>query len=175
MPQKSPKSVGDTTDPKGTRRPDEPPTRNKKQPLYHPLIIKEHAGGPRLPQDLISGDINALISLFLTPQLLQAISEATNAYAQLGATKQLRSFLPVTAQELRTWLGIHIYMTTTPGVRQQDYWRLDPLRGSVHPLIPPAMSRNRWQAIAGALHLTDPRLQVATVFGYVSAPGVYLA
>ena len=114
MAPKTPKSMGDPTDPQGTQRLNESPASNKEQPPYRPLVIKEHTGGPRLPEDLRPGDMSALIALFLTPQLLQEISEATNAYARLVATKLLKNFPPVTPRELQTWLGVHIYMTLTP-------------------------------------------------------------
>ena len=170
MPPKTPKSVGDPTDPQGTRRPDETPATNAFQPPYTILKIKERDGGPRLPGDLKPGDTDALIGLFLTSGVFEGICKATNAYARRGTTKSLHNWVDIDPRELRTWLGVHIYMTITPGVKQENYWCQDSLKGSLHPLIPLSMGRDRWKAIGEALHVVDPERRTATVFDKVRDP-----
>ena len=164
MAESAPGAIGDPTDPQGTLRPDEPPAQTAPQAVFRPLSIEKRPGGPRLPADLALGDINALIGLFLTSELLEVIAEHTNAYSWGQTSQALQNFALVSPSELQTWLGVHIYMTTAGEARQRDYWRQDLEKGPLYPLIIDAMGRDRWKAIAGALHVTAPGQQTSNVF-----------
>ena len=103
--------------------------------------------------------------LFITPEVLYTISMHTNTYAIYYDSVWSDSWVRLTPCELQTWLSIHIFLTINPEPCQQDYWCSNPLKGPIYPIIINAMSRNRWQAIAGALHISDPALPTATIYG----------
>ena len=140
----TPKSTSDPTDSQGTVHPNESPASNSEQPPDRPLIIRELVGGSRLHEDPKSGDIHALISLFLLIGSLLSPERATDV------------------------VKCPYLYDNTRGVKQVDYWSQDPR-------IHAAMSRNRWKAIGEALHIIDPGLNTATVFGYVGASEAYLS
>ena len=75
-------TIGDSTDPQGTKRPNEDPIIDTVH-IFNPVIIADRPLKPCLPQKISSNDPYAIFSLFFTNKVLQTIAENTNKYADL--------------------------------------------------------------------------------------------
>ena len=73
-------TIGDSTDPKGTKRP------NKDSILvsahtFRPVAIAEHPCKTYLSPNIYPNNIYGIFSLFFTNDVLEAIAKNTNKYA----------------------------------------------------------------------------------------------
>ncbi|CAG8693789.1 7054_t:CDS:1, partial [Cetraspora pellucida] len=79
---------------------------------------------PAFPDNNISP--YGLIRLFFSQIILTTILINTNEYAQFKNAGVIgRSWLPLTLDELKIWLGIVIYMGVIKLPRVTDYWLVD--------------------------------------------------
>ena len=82
-------TIGDSTDPQGTRRPNEGPIRKTAHKLK-PVCVAERPPRPCLPSHTAPKDACGRFSLFFTNDVLEVIVQNTNQYAALRAAHAAR-------------------------------------------------------------------------------------
>ena len=121
------------------RVPIEPPTKSAKRappkqwqlPKFKPQAITgapTHGYGS-LPDDVSHDDPYAVFSLFFTEDILQTIADHTNEYAQFypgPVTPYSRVWEPITAAELKAFLGAYVWMGVHPKAAVEDFWNTNP-------------------------------------------------
>jgi hypothetical protein len=111
-------------------------------PTFHPIIPRYH---PHTAYNTLPSKIHyqhtvepfEILSLFLTPSLLEDMAAHSNAYAAAKASeRQLeggRKWKKVSTSELGVWLGIVLYMGVHSSPAVRDYWRHNGLNPT-HPI-----------------------------------------
>ena len=75
-------TIGDTTDPQGTRRPKEDPLVDEYD-TFKPLNIPDRASQVNLPSDILPIDAYGIFSLFFSDAILNVIAQNTNRFARI--------------------------------------------------------------------------------------------
>ena len=75
-------TIGDSTDPKGTRRPDKDPILVSAH-TFKPIIVIECPSKIYLPLNIWPNDVYGIFSLFFTNDMLAMIAENINNYKAL--------------------------------------------------------------------------------------------
>ncbi|KAJ0390800.1 hypothetical protein P43SY_010299 [Pythium insidiosum] len=116
-----------------------------------------HAAATQLPFAARRRHCTPLVvfRLLLSPSDIETIVVHSNQYAILHGAQDWR---PLDADDLRTWIGIVIYMGVYQMARPMDGWSTDDRQ----PKYPFAsyMSRNRFKQIKRYLHISPPHDQV---------------
>ena len=86
---------------------------------------------------------------------LQLITEQTNLIRVKKGIENNRIIPPISEQEIRQWLGIHLYMSVVNMPNTRLHWNLS-LR---NPLVHSVMTRNRFDDISSCFHLADNDVQ----------------
>jgi hypothetical protein len=101
-------------------------------PTFYPIIPRYH---PHTAYNTLASKIHyqhtvepfEILSLFLTPSLLEDMTAHGNAYAAAKTSEQqlegVRKWEEVSASELGVWLGIVLYMGVHSSPAVRDYWR----------------------------------------------------
>jgi hypothetical protein len=118
--------------------------------FHHEIHLPEHVN----PKDPL-----AIFDLFYSPEQLAILVDNTNAHgpyqSQIGPRKRRAiKWIEMTLGEMYAYLGILIYMALHIENRTRDYWSIDPKMPS-HLLVQSAMSRERFQEISIAFHITE--------------------
>ena len=95
-----------------------------------------------------------LVKRFFPEELLQHIAEETNRYAdsKIAVTPD-NKWSPVTANDIRTYIGIRTYMSIVSLPTFDMYWSQDFMFG--HHFISKVMIRDRFDKIQQYFHVTD--------------------
>jgi hypothetical protein len=157
------KVVGDSTDPKGTQRPNIPPP-----PLngthFIPLETHNFTHTINLPLGVNSKPF-AIWDIFFPIEQLAIIVENTNKNGQRWPKTgpYTRKWKDICIQELYTFFAIIIYMGIHIENDIESYWKIK--KGwPIHTIVHKAISCNRWQNIARAFHLSNPSIKSSVVF-----------
>lgn len=162
-------TVPDSTDPSGTRRPNEP--------------LQEHGGTHFVPMDHPHRDpiitcptpknALALFELFFTDDMWDLLVTNTNRNAhkerQVRAARggngndhggsKARIWYDTTVSEMHAYVAILIYMGIHPENQIKDYWKPSNIRLSPHhSILRAAMSLNRFEQLQRYFHVSDPGL-----------------
>lgn len=89
---------------------------------------------------------------------IKLITEQSNmmrAKKSIEAGKSNRVIPPITEQEVRQWLGIHMYMSVVNMPTTRMHWNLE-LRNDV---VSSVMTKNRFEEISSCFHLSNNDLQ----------------
>ncbi|XP_067845828.1 piggyBac transposable element-derived protein 4-like [Heptranchias perlo] len=93
-------------------------------------------------------------SLFFHPELFELLSTETNKYAhQQISGRADTKWYPTTAEEIKAFLGIHIYMSIVSLPSYKMYWSNDSLFGSFP--IKDLMTRDRFEKMLQYYHIND--------------------
>jgi hypothetical protein len=164
-------TIGDSTDPQGTLRPNLSPEPTVGT-HFKPLICPPFDHSTRLP----SGTHTPLQhwNLFITEADIDNLLTNTNARAakrlrdeELGAFKAPRSadWYDVSVGEMYVWLGILVLISIHPEHRIESFWTKKQGMGQFDD-ISGAMGLKRWQAISRNFHISNPEF-TCTVFDKV--------
>ena len=156
--------VGDTTDPKGTLRPNLPPEPapgKKFVPLYCPSFHHQK----NIP--LNTSSFLDFWHLFITKDDIELMVDNTNARAYKREKDQWekgfkypRKWKEVFIGDIYIFLGIWILMSIHPESQIEHYWSKGPGMAR-YPDITSAMSCNRWEDISRNFHISDPILKLS--------------
>ncbi|KAJ0407397.1 hypothetical protein ATCC90586_000104 [Pythium insidiosum] len=123
-----------------------------------------HAAAAQLPFAARGRHCTPLVvfRLLLSPSDIETIVLHSNQYAILHGAQD---WCPLDADELRTWIGIVIYMGVYQMARPMDGWSTDDRQ----PKYPFAsyMSRNRFKHIERYLHISPPHTQVGSWYAKI--------
>ena len=92
-----------------------------------------------------------LVRLLWPDSLCELIAKETNMYAT--ENRKIRKWTNVTTEEVWAFLGIIVVMGIHRLPEIDNYWSSDPLLGVES--VKKCMSRNRFWAIRGNIHLVD--------------------
>ena len=126
-----------------------------KKPLTH--------GRGRLPRDIHANKPYEVFGLFFDDGVLELIASCTNKYAagELARIKaneftpHARAWKPTTKQELRTYLGIIIWIGIHKETSMKDFWRQNTRSGPTHLLVIEHIALNRFEQLSRFLHVSD--------------------
>ena len=151
-------TVGDTTDPIGTLRPNLPPQPTTGT-YFEPLKCPKFDPVINLPASVDRSSPIAIWSLFFTPVILETIVQNTNTQGYAWPTSQgphARKWRSLDLPKLYAWLAILFYMGLHIENETRDYWRRSGSSLLLHPMVFQAMGKNRWHNIWRALSLSEP-------------------
>lgn len=97
----------------------------------------------------ITKEIDYFLEIF-DDTLFSLIVDQTNLYAQ---QKPVRNWVPLTVQELKSYIGCLILMGIHPLPRLENYWSSDPLLG--YKGVYEVMNSKKFKKITEALHCND--------------------
>ncbi|XP_020296172.1 piggyBac transposable element-derived protein 4-like [Pseudomyrmex gracilis] len=125
--------------------------------LFYPSI-KDFTGSPGIQSTITVPDDTPLcyFKIFFTLNLLEMITAQTNLYQEQnpeGPRKNMKSWEPLTVDELRIFLGTTINMGHVRKGAIQNYWSTDPLLET--PIFKKIMHRNRYLQILRFLHFSN--------------------
>jgi hypothetical protein len=149
-------TVPDSTDPSGTRRPNEP-LQDHGGTHFKPL---EHPDRAPVITCSTPKDALALFELFFTEDMWQLLVTNTNKNAHKERPdrgSKARIWYDTTVSEIYSYLAIRIYMGLHPENQVGDYWKPSKNRLSPrHDIIRAAMSVNRFEQLQRYFHISDP-------------------
>ncbi len=121
---------------------------------YRPIQVEDRPFQPKLPSGLVTP--LDFFSLFITPSMLEQISDFTNTKAQkTGRTAKQRLWIPTSSAEIGVFVGILLSMDLISINRTKSYWDThSDMHGN--PEISQAMSLTRFDQIKRFLKLSDP-------------------
>jgi hypothetical protein len=134
-------------------------------PTFHPIIPRYH---PHTTDNTLPSKIRyqytvepfEILSLFLTPSLLEDMAAHSNAYAAAKASEQElaggRKLKQVSASELGVGLGIVLYMVVHSSPAVRDYSRQKGLNPT-HPICQ-HMGQTQFEEIKRYFHVSSPDL-----------------
>ena len=117
-------------------------------PLFEPQVT--------LSTHVSSGDVLGIFSLYFSDLILEKIVQSTNKHVKQARQPNARAheWVPLTAQELRTYLGIIIYQGLYIEKSIKDYWNKAP-DTPFHSVIQ-HISLRRFQALYRQFRIWDP-------------------
>ena len=103
-------TVGDSTDPQGTRRPNEDPILDSAH-TFNPVIVADRPPKLCLPSNVSPNNAYSIFSLFFTNEVLETIAKNTNGYATLQKAHIRPRVLwkDTSVAGLKAYLGVLIY------------------------------------------------------------------
>ena len=115
-----------------------------------PPTKQTYAGSVNIPDDATTpGDF---FDLLLDDETCQRFADQTNLYVRNQEKPAWKAADPLTADEVRNWFGLHLYMGIKQVPDRRMYWS----RGIYgDPYVQRIMSRDRFMAIQAHLHWTD--------------------
>ena len=113
-------TIGDSTDPKGTKRPNEDPILVSAH-IFKPVVVVERPLKICLPLSVRLNDAYSIFSLFFTNDVLAMIIENTNKYKALHYQHLKASWKNTSVTELKAYLDILVYRSLYPQLRRQGY------------------------------------------------------
>jgi Transposase IS4 len=136
--------------------PPEPETGDNFDPLPHPEFNHEIS----LPKDVNRKDPLAIFDLFYSPEQLAILVASTNKHGPYQSqirlcSKRALHWVDITIGELYAYLGILIYMSLHIENQISDYWTIAARTRPSHLPVRNAMSRERFQQINTAFHITE--------------------
>ena len=144
--------IGDPTDPRGTKRPNEDPILVSTH-IFKPVVAIDRPCKVCLPSDIHPDDAYGIFSLFFSTKVLAIIVKNTYTYA---ARRHLKTaWQDTSVAELRAFLGILIYRSLYPHPRHKDFWNIDPVKPT-HVGLTDTLSRNRFAQLEANLYVSDP-------------------
>ena len=122
-----------------------PPPKSWPPPRFKPLQLKNDPtyGKGQFPTDIPGTSACDVFSIFYIYAILQILTDNKNAYAakqislkkEEEATPHLRQWYPTSANELKAWIGIIIYMGVHREPSTRDYWNTRTEHGPLHTTI----------------------------------------
>ena len=157
-------TVGDSTDPEGTLRPDEAPIVEESH-IFNPVSVEKRPRMLHLPSGVRPNDPYAIFTLFFTDAILAIIAQNTNTAAAQRETKlqtdhpdrKMPLWKDTSIHELKAYLGFLIYRSTCPIPTRKDFWITDP-ELPFHQSVYAALNRNRFEELEASLHISDPNV-----------------
>ena len=156
-----------------TKRPDLPPAKKVGQNFQglHSPNFPYHIN---LPANVQPSDPWSIFRLFITTEMVAVIVKFTNervsqlSRENLKPRVLLKSWCPVTVEEIFAYIGIRVYMGLHSEECVTDYWAYG-INKPTHPLRE-VMSRERYEAIYARMRLAtaDPETEFEAVFERVS-------
>ena len=149
-------TIGDSTDPKGTRRPNEDPILVSAH-TFKPVIVAERPSKICLPSNIRPNDAYGIFSLIFTNDVLAMIAENTNNYGALRHQHLKASWKDTSVTELRAYLGVLIYRSLYPQPRRKGYWTTD-INKPIYESLASSIGCKRLEQLEASLHVSDPNL-----------------
>ncbi|XP_041647296.1 piggyBac transposable element-derived protein 4-like [Cheilinus undulatus] len=124
------------------------------QPKFRP----ERDVGPQLNRTSSYTPLD-LFQLFFSTTVIDTLVKNTNIYGKKKHQGNKKSWVPVTAADMYSFLSLVLYMGIVPLKAMSDYWKGSqlfslPFPGSIMP-------RTRFTTILSCLHLNDPAVEAA--------------
>ena len=109
-------TIGDSTDPKGTKRPNKDPILVSAH-IFKPIVVTERPSKIYLPLSVRSNDTYGIFSLFFTNDVLAMIIKNTNKYGALYYQHLKALWKNISVTELKAYLDILVYRSLYPQPR----------------------------------------------------------
>ena len=113
-------TVGDSTDPKGTKRPNEDPILVSAH-IFKPVVVIERPPKICFSLNVYSNDACGIFSLFFTNDVLNILIKNTKKYGALHYQHLKTSWKDILVTELRAYLGVLIYYSLYSQLKRKDY------------------------------------------------------
>lgn len=114
---------------------------------------EEEVGIPSFINEMVDASPYDLFNLFITDEMLSNIVFQTNLYAEQIHLETGKKFVPTNIDEMKTFLGINIFMGIKRLPSYRDYWSSEP---DLHDyFISNLMTVNRFSWLLGNLHLNN--------------------
>lgn len=133
------------------------PERTRKVRIKKTPII-EHSAQAHIPEGTERTAIG-LWKLFFSDEILQAIVDHTNEYAEQQITllpPRHRSWKSLNLPEFHAFLAVQIYMGLHCESDVEDYWNTNPVDGPLHLEVTKHIALGRFQQIDRFLHVSPP-------------------
>ena len=148
-------TIGDSTDPKGTKRP------NKDSILvsthtFRPIAVAERLYKAYLPSNIRPNNIYSIFSLFFTIDVLETITKNINKYTYWRYI-ELHLKAPwknISVAELRAYLGVLIYRFLYSQPRCEGYWSVN-VNKLIYEALASSISYTYFTQLEAGLHLSD--------------------
>ena len=150
-------TIGDPTDPRGTKRPCEDPI-SISVGEYRPVIMSNRSIEACLPSNVRPNDAYGIFSLFFTKAVLDVLVKNTNKYGVRHHQHLKAPWKDISVTEMRAFLGILIYRSLYPHPKHRDLWNLDE-RKPIHKGLVHMMGRNRFLQLEASFHISDPDIK----------------
>ena len=150
-------TVGDPTDPRGTKRPCEDPI-SVSVDEFKPVIMSDRPAEVCLPPDVRPNDAYGIFSLFFSKDVLDVLVKNTNKYGARYHQQLKATWKDISIAEIRAFLGILIYRSMYPHPKHKDLWNLNKKK-SVHTGLVRTMGRNRFLQLEASFHVSDPDIE----------------
>ena len=150
-------TVGDSTDPQGTKRPNEDPILEIAH-IFHPVVVADRPPKPCLPSNVPPIDAYGIFSLFFTDEVLETIIQNTNKYAALYKAytqPRLFSWKDTSIAEIKAYIGVLLYRSLYPQSKRDTYWTINIAR-PIHEALTSSISRDRFRELEANLYLSEP-------------------
>ena len=121
-------TVGDPTDPRGTKCPCKDPI-SVSVDVFKPILVPEYYAEVCLPPNIHPDNAYGIFSLFFSRDVLDVIMKLTNKYGHHQYLKA--SWKNTLVAEIRAFLGILIYCSLFSYLRHRDLWNLN-IRKPIH-------------------------------------------
>jgi hypothetical protein len=119
-------------------------------PQFDPVVYPCKQNLPSLPPSVDSSDPEAIFNAFFDTEVIESLTLHTNQNAERKRIKnnyEQRSWRPITSNELRTYLGITIWMGCQRLNTIKEYWNTQKEHGAKFELIRESMALGRWVQI----------------------------
>ena len=148
-------TVGDSTDPQGTRRPNEDPLLDIVH-TFQPVVVADRPPKLCLPSNVPPNDAYGIFSLFFTNEVLEIIAENTNKYATLhkAHTRPRVLWRNTSVNELKAYLGVLLYRSLYSQPERHTYWNTNITR-PIHEALTSSISGDRFAELEANLHLSE--------------------
>lgn len=129
------------------------PTWGKSDRTSNTAVFTSTTGPTACVKDMDEPTPSDLFHLFITPEIIELIVFQTNLYAEQNYQKTGKVYVPTSAEEIKTFLGVNILMGIKPLPSYRDYWSTS---SDLHDsYISQLMTVNRFGWLLTNLHLND--------------------
>ena len=147
-------TVGDPTDPKGTRRPDDGPITVSAH-RFKPVAVAECPSKICLPPTIRPNNACGIFSLFFINDVLEMLIKNTNKYGALHHQYLKALWRDTLVTELKAYLGVLIYRSLYPQPCHKGYWTVDTNK-LIHESLASSISYTHFAELEASLHVLDP-------------------
>ena len=113
-------TTGDSTDPRGTKRPNKDPIQLSAH-IFKPIIITEHSYKVCLPSNVQPNNTYSIFSLFFSNTVLNVLVKNTNTYRAQHYKYLKAAWQDTSKTELRVFFEVLIYCSLYPLPKHKNY------------------------------------------------------
>ena len=150
-------TTGDSTDPRGTKRPNKDPILVSLH-IFRPIIVAEYPCKVCLPSNIYSKNVYGIFSLFFNNEVLSVLVKNTNFYKARHYKGLKTAWKNTSVTELRAFLGILIYRSLYPHPKHRELWNTN-INKPIYTALARTLSYTQFTQLEATIHISDPDIK----------------